>query len=60
MNSQREKQMNIVHKAILYPCWQEETPDRFRRRVDKFREEVIARGKPTNWVDASLQLGVSV
>ena len=52
--------MNIVHKAILYPCWQEETPDRFRRRVDKFREEVIARGKPTHWVDASLRLGVSV
>jgi hypothetical protein len=32
--------------------------DEFQRRCDRFREEVIARRKPTNWMEASMRLGV--
>ena len=32
--------------------------DEFKRRVDRFRDEVVARKKPTNWIEASQRLGV--
>lgn len=34
-----------------------ESPE-FQRRVDRFREEVVGRRKPTNWAEASQKLGV--
>jgi len=53
MPREREQAEVIVKAASHYLV-----SDEFQIRADKFRDEVIARGKPTNWCEASTRLGV--
>jgi len=53
MPREKEQAELIVEAASRYLV-----SDEFQIRADKFRDEVIARGKLTNWCEASTRLGV--